>query len=61
MTSKNQNPDNICLIATDVKALFPSLEAGESERICKIMIKDGDMSFKGINLAETLLYLRLNK
>ena len=61
VTPETQEPGDLCLIATDVEALFPSLEAGESGRICKEVIENGDLDFEEIDLPEALLYLRMNR
>ena len=61
MSPGNHVAKDICLVATDVEALFPSLEAGETGRICKQMIRDGELKLEGINWQEALLYLHLNQ
>ena len=61
MNPKNYDGNNLCLMATDVEALFPSLNAQEASRICKEVIQKSNVMFEGVELSEALLYIALNK
>ena len=51
-----------CFIsATDIEALFPSLEARSSADICKTSIIESDLQVQNIDLEEALLYLMVNE
>ena len=47
--------------ATDVEALFPSLDSRESARICCNTIQESNMIIENLNLEEALLYLTVNE
>ena len=57
----NYDGNNICLLATDVEALFPSLNAQEASLICKEVIQGSQVTFEGVRLEEALLYISLNR
>ena len=50
----------ICMIASDVIAMFPNLDKKEVSKICRIMIENSQINFEGIDVNEMLLYVRLN-
>ena len=48
------------MIAADVAALFPSLEANESARICRELVEESELEFRNVDYQEILLYVRMN-
>ena len=50
----------LTIVGSDVEALFPSLEKGESAKICKEMVTNSTLEFRNIDVQEMLLYIRLN-
>ena len=49
------------MVATDVVALFPSLDLEETSRICVKMAEWSDLEIEGVDYTEMLLYIRLNQ
>ena len=47
--------------ATNVEALFPSLEAKSSARICREEIKGSKLDVQNFEIEDALLYLMLNE
>ena len=59
-----ENPEKhspICLIATDNKALYPSLERRETTKIIRNMIEKTEINIENIDLDEILVYLKINE
>ena len=49
------------MVATDVVALFPSMRAEETARVCGQMIENSELLVENLDYTEMLLYIRLNK
>ena len=60
VTQESWNGKDVCLLATDVEALFPSLDPRETGDVVRRMIEDSSLEFEGVDLEEALLYVKLN-
>ena len=56
----NGSVDTVQMIASDVVALFPIMEAGETARVCAEMVETSELEFEDLDLQEMLLYIKLN-
>ena len=57
----NGDRDTITMVASDVVALYPSLETRQTARICGEMVEKSTLQFQNLDYREMLLYIRLNK
>ena len=53
--------DTVTMIASDVVALFPSMQVNNTARICGKMVRKTELSIEDLDVTEMLLYLRLNQ
>ena len=51
----------ITMLASDVSALFPSMNKEETARVCAVMIEKSDLMIEEVDYTEILLYLRMNQ
>ena len=49
------------MVATDVSALFPSMDAREAGKACREKIVESGLEFEDCNYDEMLLYVMLNR
>ena len=60
VTPNNYYGKDLCLMATDVEALFPTLDPREASRIFKVVVVKSDVNFNAMDHSEALLYIHLN-
>ena len=51
----------VMMVASDVVALFPSMDPRETGRICGEMVELSEISFENLDYTEMLLYIQLNR
>ena len=61
MTPKIYDGNDLCLMASDVEALLPSLDPKNSSRIVKEVVVDSNVKFDGVDLRKALLYIFINQ
>ena len=49
------------MIASDVVALFPSMGAKDTARICASLVEESLLTFENLDIKEMLLYIYLNQ
>ena len=59
MTPKEYTGNLFCLMATDVEALFPSLDSVETARVVKEMIRRSKVRLEDFSLEDALLSIHL--
>ena len=59
--AEGKDRNTVVMVATDVVALFPSLDIEETSRICGQMAEWSDLEIEGVDYTEMLLYIRLNQ
>ena len=57
---KDGSIDTVQMVASDVVALFPSMRAEETARVCSLMVQESDLEFQDLDYKEMLLYISLN-
>ena len=53
--------DTIMMVASDVCALFPSMNKEETSIVCGMMMETSDIEVENVDYKEVLLYLRMNQ